>query len=48
MNEQFTLSLLMSGALGYLNYNMLCNLQKISYDESKEDKIAVWALYSFF
>lgn len=38
----------MSGALGYLNYNMLCNLQKISYDESKEDKIAVWALYSFF
>lgn len=48
MSEQFIISLLLSGALGYLNYSILAEMGEISSVDTKEDKLASWILFSIF
>ena len=48
MSEQLIISLLLSGALGYLNYSILAEMGEISQVDTKEDKLASWTLFSIF
>lgn len=46
MSEQLIISLLLSGALGYLNYSILAGMGEISEVDIREDKLASWILFS--
>ena len=48
MSKQLIISLLLSGALGSLNYNILVEMGEISPVDSKEDKSVRWILFSIF